>query len=57
MVRDDGTPISALSELRSFEKISIKLNVPYKALNQSINFTIGINPIMAEQILNGTFRD
>ncbi|OBA26132.1 Cullin-domain-containing protein [Hanseniaspora valbyensis NRRL Y-1626] len=57
LVRDDGTPISALSELRNFEKISIKLNVPYKALNQSINFTIGINPIMAEQILNGTFRD
>ncbi|XBW37453.1 hypothetical protein QEN19_003034 [Hanseniaspora menglaensis] len=57
LIKDDGSSISALSEIRSYEKISIKLNAPYKALNQSINFTIGINSNIADEILSGEFRD
>lgn len=57
LVSNDGHAILGLSELRNYEKISIKLNLPYKALNQSINFTIGINVNLAEQIVNGEFRD
>lgn len=57
LIKEDGSTIKSLAELKNFNEVTVKLNVPYKALNQSINFTIGINVGLAESVLNGEYHD
>lgn len=57
LIKEDGSIIKSIGELRNYNEVIVKLNVPYKALNQSINFTIGVNVGLAESILNGEYAD
>lgn len=57
LIKEDGSTVKSIAELKNYSEVTIKLNVPYKALNQSINFTIGINMGLAESILNGEYHD
>lgn len=57
LIREDGSTIKSIGELQNYNEVIVKLNVPYKALNQSINFTIGVNVGLAESILNGEYKE
>lgn len=57
LIKEDGSTIKSIAELKNYNEVTVKLNVPYKALNQSINFTIGINVGLAESVLNGEYHD